>query len=204
VTAPGGFDNSGVGGLDRPRQEVFRMAKSQPLKVATSSSKAKSAAKTIVRTGVEQLLQANPALRKLVQTAREKGSISYDQLNNGLPASATPEQMDEMIAYLESRGVSVVREEAEEGDGRARGEGEENLELNDQQAAEKEDESDKDDADEPEQEELGRTDDPVRMYLREMGSIELLSREGEIEIAKRIEAGRNMRPCARARSPCAR
>ncbi len=168
------------------------MAKSQPLKVATSSSKAKSAAKTIVRTGVEQLLQANPALRKLVQTAREKGSISYDQLNNGLPASATPEQMDEMIAYLESRGVSVVREEAEEGDSRARGDGEENLELNDQQAAEKEEESDKDDADEPEQEELGRTDDPVRMYLREMGSIELLSREGEIEIAKRIEAGRNM------------
>ncbi|WP_157505544.1 RNA polymerase sigma factor RpoD [Geminicoccus roseus] len=168
------------------------MAKSQPLKVATSSSKSKAAAKTIVRTGVEQLLQANPALRKLVQTAREKGSISYDQLNNGLPASATPEQMDEMIAYLESRGVSVVREEAEDGDARARGEGEENLELSDQQAAEKEEDSDKEDSDEPEQEELGRTDDPVRMYLREMGSIELLSREGEIEIAKRIEAGRNM------------
>nr|WP_222182134.1 RNA polymerase sigma factor RpoD [Geminicoccus harenae] len=157
-----------------------------------SSSKAKPAAKTIVRTGVEQLLQANPALRKLVQTAREKGSISYDQLNNGLPASATPEQMDEMIAYLESRGVSVVREEAEDGDARARADGEENLELNDQQAADKDEESDKDDAEEGEQEELGRTDDPVRMYLREMGSIELLSREGEIEIAKRIEAGRNM------------
>ncbi|WP_235031182.1 RNA polymerase sigma factor RpoD [Geminicoccus flavidas] len=168
------------------------MAKSQPIKVAMSSSKAKPAAKTIVRTGVEQLLQANPALRKLVQTAREKGSISYDQLNNGLPASATPEQMDEMIAYLESRGVSVVREEAEDGDARSQADSEDNLELNDQQAADKDEESDKDDADEGEQEELGRTDDPVRMYLREMGSIELLSREGEIEIAKRIEAGRNM------------
>ncbi|HWL68505.1 MAG TPA: RNA polymerase sigma factor RpoD [Geminicoccus sp.] len=168
------------------------MAKSQPIKVAMSSSKAKPAAKTIVRTGVEQLLQANPGLRKLVQTAREKGSISYDQLNNGLPASATPEQMDEMIAYLESRGVSVVREEAEDGDARNQADTEDNLELNDQQAADKEEESDKDDAEESEQEELGRTDDPVRMYLREMGSIELLSREGEIEIAKRIEAGRNM------------
>jgi RNA polymerase primary sigma factor len=168
------------------------MAKSQPIKVAMSSSKAKPAAKTIVRTGVEQLLQANPALRKLVQTAREKGSISYDQLNNGLPASATPEQMDEMIAYLESRGVSVVREEVEDGDARAPADSEDNLELNDQQAAEKEEDSDKEDSEESEQEELGRTDDPVRMYLREMGSIELLSREGEIEIAKRIEAGRNM------------
>jgi len=167
------------------------MAKSQPLKVATSLTKAKPGAKAaIVRTGVEQLLQANPGLRKLVQTSREKGSVSYDQLNTALPASATPEQMDEMIAYLESRGVSVVREEAEEGDAARRGEGDENLELNDQQAAEKEE--DKEETEEAEPEELGRTDDPVRMYLREMGSIELLSREGEIEIAKRIEAGRNM------------
>ncbi|HEX2527831.1 MAG TPA: RNA polymerase sigma factor RpoD [Geminicoccus sp.] len=168
------------------------MAKSQPLKVATSSSRAKPAAKAIVRTGVEQLLQANLGLRKLVQTAREKGSVSYDQLNTALPASATPEQMDEMIAYLESRGVSVVREEAEDGEAPRQADGDENLELNEQQAAEKDEDSDKEDGEEAEQEELGRTDDPVRMYLREMGSIELLSREGEIEIAKRIEAGRNM------------
>ena len=168
------------------------MAKAQAVKVAVSSSKAKAATKTIVRTGVEQLLQANPGLRKLVQVAREKGSVSYDQLNTGLPASATPEQMDEMIAYLESRGVSVVREEGDDAASTRRGETDDNLELNEQQAAEKDEESDKEEAEESEPEELGRTDDPVRMYLREMGTIELLSREGEIEIAKRIEAGRNM------------
>ena len=168
------------------------MAKSQTVKVAASSSKSKTAPKVIVRTGVEQLLQANPGLRKLVQTAREKGSVSYDQLNTGLPASATPEQIEEMIGYLESRGVSVVRDDSEDASGNQGAESSDNLELSEQQAAEKDEEADKEETEESEPEELGRTDDPVRMYLREMGTIELLSREGEIEIAKRIEAGRNM------------
>ena len=168
------------------------MAKSQTVKVAASSSKSKTAPKVIVRTGVEQLLQANPGLRKLVQTAREKGSVSYDQLNTGLPANATPEQIEEMIGYLESRGVSVVRDDSEDASGNQGAESSDNLELSEQQAAEKDEEADKEETEESEPEELGRTDDPVRMYLREMGTIELLSREGEIEIAKRIEAGRNM------------
>ena len=103
-----------------------------------------------------------------------------------------------MIQLLDAQGIRVVRDdgagdiEAEAADAEPAAEGEpaagEAAEGEEAAAAAEED--------------LGRTDDPVRMYLREMGTIELLSREGEIEIAKRIEAGRNTvlePPCARAR-----
>ena len=150
--------------------------------------KAKVAAKPAADDGLEALFVQVPQLRRVVTQAKEKGSITVDQLNAALPADFPPEQTDEVIQLLESRGVGVVRDDAmsdsdtaESGDGRdveaapeEGGEGEESTPAG------------------GEEEELGRTDDPVRMYLREMGTIELLSREGEIEIAKRIEAGRNM------------
>ncbi|MGH6944469.1 MAG: sigma-70 family RNA polymerase sigma factor, partial [Geminicoccaceae bacterium] len=112
--------------------------------------------------------------------ARERGVVTVDEINAALPEEdPSPDQIDELIAMFEDMGVSVGRDE--EG---SNGSAEPKSDLDAEEDAE-EGASSFDD------ETLGRTDDPVRMYLREMGSIELLSREGEIEIAKRIEAGRN-------------
>ncbi len=122
---------------------------------------------------------------KLLKLGQRKGSLSYDDINKHLPASEfSPEVIDELLTKLAKKGVKVT-----EGDGDAddapfvEGE-EENAEAGGDMVIEVE-------AEKPE-ESYGRSDDPVRMYLREMGNVELLSREGEIEIAKRIEAGRDM------------
>src|SRR5437764_13651354 len=115
-------------------------------------------------------------LKKLVQKGKERGYVTDDELNAALPPDqVSSEQIEDTMTMLSELGVNVIENEeseepatpdAEEGDGEVRG----NLDDDD----------------------IGRTDDPVRMYLREMGSVELLSREGEIAIAKRIEAGREM------------
>lgn len=116
--------------------------------------------------GKEELQQA--IVRKLISMGKNKGSITYDQLNSVLPSDEfSPEVIDNAISALASVDIQVVEEEAEGDPSEA------------PQEVEKE-----------EIENVGRSDDPVRMYLREMGNVELLSREGEIEIAKRIEAGK--------------
>jgi RNA polymerase primary sigma factor len=127
---------------------------------------------------LQELLEMAPALKKLFGNAGKRLSVTIDQLNAALPDSIPPDQLDELIGLLESKGVTVLRG-GENEDG-ADGQGEESDEDDEPESGGGLDEVD-----------LGRTDDPVRMYLREMGSIELLSREGEIEIAKRIEQGRN-------------
>ena len=119
------------------------------------------------------------AVRKMVAKGKERGYVTYDELNAALPQDqVSSEQIEDTMAMLSEAGVNVVEaeeteepaaavdEEAPDGESRVNG----NLD----------------------DEDIGRTDDPVRMYLREMGSVELLSREGEIAIAKRIEAGREM------------
>ena len=117
---------------------------------------------------------AQQTIKTLLKIGKERGFVTHDELNAALPAEDfTSEQIDDVMSTLSEMGVSVVDnaesdengDEAEE-EGRAAG----NL-------------SDSD---------VSGTDDPVRMYLREMGSVELLSREGEVAIAKRIEAGREM------------
>ncbi|MEO1092867.1 MAG: RNA polymerase sigma factor RpoD [Pseudomonadota bacterium] len=119
---------------------------------------------------LDELLEMAPALKKLFGNAGKRLAVSIDQLNAALPDTVPPDQLDELIGLLESKGVTVLRNDEEGAEG-------------DEEEAEASNSVDEAD--------LGRTDDPVRMYLREMGTIELLSREGEIEIAKRIEAGRN-------------
>ena len=110
-------------------------------------------------------------VKKLVAKGKERGYITYDELNAAMPPEeVSSEQIEDTMAMLSEMGINLV--DSEEAD--------EPAEEAEKPAAEAEPEQ---------QEELGRTDDPVRMYLREMGSVELLSREGEIEIAKRIEAG---------------
>jgi RNA polymerase primary sigma factor len=114
------------------------------------------------------------AVKKMIARAKERGYVTYDELNQVLPPEqVSSEQIEDVMAQLSEMGISAVEgEEQDEG---------EPDEAGDEAPARA---GNLDDAD------VGRTDDPVRMYLREMGSVELLSREGEIAIAKRIEAGR--------------
>jgi RNA polymerase primary sigma factor len=118
------------------------------------------------------------AVKKMVARGRERGYVTYDELNAALPPDeVSSEQIEDTMAMLSEMGINVV--ESEEGE----------------EAAPEEEEATETEGyagGNVDEEDLGRTDDPVRMYLREMGSVELLSREGEIAIAKRIEAGREM------------
>ncbi|HMK80507.1 MAG TPA: RNA polymerase sigma factor RpoD [Xanthobacteraceae bacterium] len=140
---------------------------------------------------------SDAAVRKMIKNAKKRGYVTYEQLNGVLPSEeVTSERIEDVLAMLNDMGINVVEnEEAGEDE-------------------EKEDEDDDDDAGndlvevsqksvtETKKSEPGeRTDDPVRMYLREMGSVELLSREGEIAIAKRIEAGREAMIAGLCESP---
>ncbi len=164
------------------------MAKTKQAR-STASAASKRKATAEVEDDVARLLNAAPALKRVLAQAKEQGSIGYDELNAALPADVSPEQMDELIMGLEARGVTVVRAEGEATGGTA---GAPAARANNAAGEAVEEEVEGEIGRAIEEEDLGRTDDPVRMYLREMGTIELLSREGEIEIAKRIEAGRNM------------
>lgn len=130
-------------------------------------------------------------LKKLISRGKEKGYITYDQLNNALPQDEfSSEQIEDAMAVIAEIGINVI--ESDEVD-------EEDADQSENGEAESEEESE--DGNSTEVAEGGRTDDPVRMYLREMGRVELLSREGEIEIAKRIEDGRLMMIDAICESP---
>jgi RNA polymerase primary sigma factor len=122
------------------------------------------------------------AVKRLIAKGKERGYITFDELNAILPPEQnSSEQIEDVMANFSEMGIQVVEsEESEEGEAPA---------AKAEKADEAEDEEQTGNVDEAS---LGRTDDPVRMYLREMGSVELLSREGEIAIAKRIEAGRDM------------
>src|ERR1700722_8860610 len=121
-------------------------------------------------------------VKRLIAKGKERGYITFDELNAILPPDQnSSEQIEDVMANFSEMGIQVVEsEESEEGEVPA---------AKAEKADEAEEEEQSGNVDEAS---LGRTDDPVRMYLREMGSVELLSREGEIAIAKRIEAGRDM------------
>jgi RNA polymerase primary sigma factor len=141
---------------------------------------------------------SDAAVKRLIRTAKTRGFVTLDQLNSVLPSQeVSPDQIEDTLSMLSDMGITVVEsEDAEEG-------------------AEKEEEA----AEEPDESARAlvapslpavtntradagdRTDDPVRMYLRDMGSVELLSREGEIAIAKRIEAGREAMIAGLCESP---
>ena len=171
------------------------MAKANGVATANGEDTSKSEADTA------PLLDLNEAsIKKLIARAKKRGYITYDELNDALPHDQmSSERIEDVMASLSEMGINLIEndEPAEEGAEPAR-------------AAD-------DDEDEPEAEggditavaapvvvkatPLDRTDDPVRMYLREMGAVELLSREGEIAIAKRIEAGRNTMIAGLCESP---
>jgi RNA polymerase primary sigma factor len=138
---------------------------------------------------------SDAAVKKMIKQAKKRGFVTFDQLNEVLPSDTTsPEQIEDIMSMLSDMGINVTEAEDSEG------------------------EDDKDDGDDETDNELvevtqkavtevkksepgERTDDPVRMYLREMGTVELLSREGEIAIAKRIEAGREAMIAGLCESP---
>ncbi|MTE01361.1 RNA polymerase sigma factor RpoD [Paracoccus sp. YIM 132242] len=130
------------------------------------------------------------AVKRMIAEARERGYITYDQLNAALPPEhASSEQIEDVMSMLSEMGINVIEDDdaAEEPEGGAVAV----VGSTSREVAVSTSETEK----------LDRTDDPVRMYLREMGSVELLSREGEIAIAKRIEAGRNTMIAGLCESP---
>jgi RNA polymerase primary sigma factor len=136
--------------------------------------------------GDSPLIDLNEAnVKKLIARAKKRGYITYDELNEALPPDQmSSEQIEDVMAAINEMGVNIVENEEASDDG-DEAEQEEEIEAVDQ--------TDPTGTNVPEKkkETVDRTDDPVRMYLREMGAVELLSREGEIAIAKRIEAGRD-------------
>ncbi|HAY91021.1 MAG: RNA polymerase sigma factor RpoD [Paracoccaceae bacterium] len=118
-------------------------------------------------------------IKRMIAEARERGYITYDQLNTVLPPDqVSSEQIEDVMSMLSEMGINIIEDDEVEDEDRG---------PTDLVATGTKDVA----VSTGETEKLDRTDDPVRMYLREMGSVELLSREGEIAIAKRIEAGRN-------------
>src|SRR6187455_1618739 len=136
------------------------------------------------------LIDLNEAsIKKLLAKAKRRGYITVDELNEALPQDQmSTDQIEDVMSAISEMGVNIVENDEDAADEDADGDAED-------AAAVDEEESDGDDSGHvPEKKKVAtteRTDDPVRMYLREMGAVELLSREGEIAIAKRIEAGRD-------------
>ena len=142
---------------------------------------------------------SDAAVKKLIRTAKKRGYVTHDQINSVLPSEeVNSEQIEDVLAMFSEMGVNVVEteeagedeEQREESDEEAEAESSELVEVARAVPAKVET-----------KEPTERTDDPVRMYLREMGSVELLSREGEIAIAKRIEAGREAMIAGLCESP---
>jgi RNA polymerase primary sigma factor len=143
---------------------------------------------------------SDAAVKKLIRSAKKRGYVTHDQINSVLPSEeVNSEQIEDVLAMFSEMGVNVVETEEPSEDGEeAREEPEEEAETESGELVEVQQKVPaKSEAKEPTE----RTDDPVRMYLREMGSVELLSREGEIAIAKRIEAGREAMIAGLCESP---
>jgi RNA polymerase primary sigma factor len=140
---------------------------------------------------------SDAAVKKMIKQAKKRGFVTFDQLNEVLPSDSTsPEQIEDIMSMLSDMGINVTEaddegEEEDKGGGDADDDTDNELVEVTQKAVTEVKKS------EPGE----RTDDPVRMYLREMGTVELLSREGEIAIAKRIEAGREAMIAGLCESP---
>ena len=143
---------------------------------------------------------SDAAVKKMIKQAKKRGYVTYEQLNSVMPSEeVTSEQIEDVLAMMSEMGINVV--ETEEAEADEEGEAREEPEEEETEAGELVEVTAKPPAKSEAKEPAERTDDPVRMYLREMGSVELLSREGEIAIAKRIEAGREAMIAGLCESP---
>lgn len=117
------------------------------------------------------------AIKQLLAQGKQRGYITYEELNEVLPEDKlSSEQIEDIMSMISEMGINIVEDE----------------EVESEEKPKRPSTTEEDGEEVAEVSEVGRTDDPVRLYLREMGNVELLSREGEIEIAKRIESGREM------------
>lgn len=131
---------------------------------------------------------SDDAVKKMIKAAKKRGYVTMDELNSVLPSEeVTSEQIEDTMAMLSDMGINVIEDEDAEETTASEDDGEDEAESEGGELAPTAGTAV---ATAKKKEPTDRTDDPVRMYLREMGSVELLSREGEIAIAKRIEAGR--------------
>src|SRR4051794_20800918 len=160
-------------------------SKAKTLQVKDKDDKAQDAPEKDSADAPSPLLDlSDAAVKKMIKQAKKRGFVTFDQLNEVLPSDTTsPEQIEDIMSMLSDMGINVT--EAEDADG-------------DDEKEEAEDDTDNELVEVTQKavtevkkaEPAERTDDPVRMYLPEIGTVELHSREGEIAIAKRIEAGR--------------
>jgi len=177
-------------------------AEAAPSSGGSPKSPPKVVAKTAKKSAAPGDAQATPdpdaplldmsdaAVRKMITRSKQRGYVTYDELNRVLPSDkVSSEQIEDTMAMLSEMGINVIESEEQE---------EQEAEGEQLPAAGSGGEVT---AGTAKSETYDRTDDPVRMYLREMGSVELLSREGEIAIAKRIEAGRELMIGALCESP---
>ena len=155
--------------------------------MATKATGKKAASTKQAETSDGPLLDLNnAAVKKMIKAAKKRGYVTYDELNKIMPSDeVTSEQIEDTMSMLSEMGINVVEDDEEESEG---GDLVETTKSSAVTTTAKKEPTD-------------RTDDPVRMYLREMGSVELLSREGEIAIAKRIEAGREAMIAGLCESP---
>jgi RNA polymerase primary sigma factor len=181
----------------RPPEKTRPAAKAKP-----AQAKDEAPEKETPETPDSPLLDlSDAAVRKMIKLAKKRGYVTYENLNAVLPSEeVTSEQIEDILAMLNEMGINVVEQEEAE------------AEENPAEEPREEPEEEEPDGELVEvarttpakaekAEPAERTDDPVRMYLREMGSVELLSREGEIAIAKRIEAGREAMIAGLCESP---
>src|ERR1700751_3824739 len=139
---------------------------------------------------------SDAAVKKMIKQAKKRGYVTYEQLNAVMPSEeVTSEKIEDVLAMMNEMGINVVETEEADNDE------EEEAEEEESEGGDIVEVAPKTPAKSEPREPAERTDDPVRMYLREMGSVELLSREGEIAIAKRIEAGREAMIAGLCESP---
>src|SRR5580704_3058867 len=143
---------------------------------------------------------SDAAVKKMIKQAKKRGYVTYEQLNAVMPSEeVTSEKIEDVLAMMSEMGINVV--ETEEADAEEEADPREEAEEEESEGGELVETTAKPLAKSEAREPAERTDDPVRMYLREMGTVELLSREGEIAIAKRIEAGREAMIAGLCESP---
>src|SRR6516225_8769044 len=141
---------------------------------------------------------SDAAVKKMIKQAKKRGYVTYEQLNAVMPSEeVTSEKIEDVLAIMNEMGINVVETEEADSEEEDKDEAEEEESESGELVEVQPKAPAKSEAKEPSE----RTDDPVRMYLREMGSVELLSREGEIAIAKRIEAGREAMIAGLCESP---
>jgi len=168
-------------------------------KTKAAPQKDETPAKDAETTDSPLLDLSDAAVRKMIKLAKKRGWVSHEQINAVLPSEeVTSDRIEDVFAMLNEMGINVVENEEAEAEPDEEAAQEEEEEPGDTELVEVQA---KPLATTEKKEPTERTDDPVRMYLREMGSVELLSREGEIAIAKRIEAGREAMIAGLCESP---